>query len=443
MNQKVRKRKKSEESSVNGEEPLKPARMMSQVHSDPGIQSQNRSAAHSQKDTSEYVDFEEISQSPVASKLKIRAKGQASPSRASTLRSPPLAVKIERSDPDSELDSEQELEENENDPNEDLEPDEMELASDSEFQPLVASKGRDLLPTTASLEDEEKALASLPVSDPLKRYLLEVQRHPLLSPEEELRLALRLQNTGDLDAAKQLVSANLRLVVKIAFEYRSLYANVLDLIQEGNIGLMKAVSKYDPAKGARLGYYSSWWIRSYILKYLLDNFRLIKVGTTQAQKKLFYHLLKEKSRIEAQGLVAGPKLLAEKLNVREKDVIEMEHRLSGHGAEFSIDSPRSQGNGDSEGPNFSDLLRDTAEAVDSQLEREQLLQILFRRLPAFEKTLNAKETRLLHDRILSQDPKTLQEVADTYGLTRERARQIEARLIQKLRAFIEPDLGKN
>jgi RNA polymerase sigma-32 factor len=445
MNQKVRKRKKPDESSVKGEELLKPAGILSKLPSVKDVPNQSSSGTHFQNDASEYVDFEEISQSPVASKLKSKGKGQASPSKAPALRRPSVAAKLAPADVDSELDSEQESNENENehDFDEDLEPDEAELATDSEYQPLVASKGREPLPVSVTLEDEEKALASLPVSDPLKRYLLEVQRHPLLSPEEELRLALRLQNSGDLEAAKQLVSANLRLVVKIAFEYRSLYANVLDLIQEGNIGLMKAVSKYDPAKGARLGYYSSWWIRSYILKYLLDNFRLIKVGTTQAQKKLFYHLLKEKSRIEAQGLVAGPKLLAEKLNVREKDVIEMEHRLSGHGAEFSIDTPRSQGSGDSEGPNYSDLLRDTAEAADHQLEREQLLQILFRRLPAFEKTLNPKETRLLHDRILAQDPKTLQEVADTYGLTRERARQIEARLIQKLRAFIEPDLGKN
>ena len=159
------------------------------------------------------------------------------------------------------------------------------------------------------------------------------------TPKEEFQLAAKLAKTGDLDAAKRLVSANLRLVVKIAFEYRSMYSNLLDLIQEGNIGLMKAVSKFDPTKGARLGYYASWWIRSYILKYLFDNFRLVKIGTTQAQKKLFYHLMREKERLEAQGLLAGPKLLAEKLNVREKDVVEMEQRLSGRGAEMSLDAP--------------------------------------------------------------------------------------------------------
>src|SRR5690606_3430012 len=131
-------------------------------------------------------------------------------------------------------------------------------------------------------------------------------------------LAQRMHDEGDVDAARLLVSANLRLVVKIAFEYQNYYTNVLDLIQEGSIGLMKAVAKFDPTKGVRLGYYASWWIRSYILKYILDNFRLVKIGTTQAQKKLFYHLIREKERLEAQGYFAGPKLLAEKLDVREK-----------------------------------------------------------------------------------------------------------------------------
>ena len=149
------------------------------------------------------------------------------------------------------------------------------------------------LPTT--VESSEPELAAISPHDPLRRYLEEVRRYPLLEPSEEFALAIKLRDQGDLTAAKALVSANLRLVVKIAYEYRTFYSNLLDLIQEGNIGLMKAVSKFDPTKGARLGYYASWWIRSYILKYLLDNFRLVKVGTTQAQKKLFYHLMRERN----------------------------------------------------------------------------------------------------------------------------------------------------
>lgn len=282
--------------------------------------------------------------------------------------------------------------------------------------------------------------ASLGATDPLRRYMEEVRRHPLLEPEEEFRLAQDLQQKGDLNAAKRLVSANLRLVVKIAFEYRSLYANVLDLIQEGNIGLMKAVSKFDPTKGARLGYYSSWWIRSYILKYLLDNFRLVRIGKTQAQKKLFYHLLREKERLEAQGILAGPKLLAEKLDVREKDVVEMSHRLSSRGAETSLDTPMDS-SGESKTTQM-DLLVDDHENPDQALEREQLLTLLRDELPAFEKTLSDKELRILRERLLAEEPKTLQEIADHYGLTRERSRQIEVKVIEKLKDFLAPKFGR-
>ena len=196
----------------------------------------------------------------------------------------------------------------------------------------------------------EPDVGSISSNDPLKTYLDEIRRYPLLEPKEEYDLVVRLRDQGDVGAARLLVSANLRLVVKIAFEYRTIYSNLLDLIQEGNIGLMKAVSKFDPTKGARLGYYASWWIRSYILKYLLDNFRLVRVGTTQAQKKLFYHLMREKEPLESQGLLAGPKLLAEKLNVREKDVVEMEQRLSGRGAEMSLDAPVTQKDGKASSP---------------------------------------------------------------------------------------------
>lgn len=293
---------------------------------------------------------------------------------------------------------------------------------------LIQSADLEIVPQTESTS----------VHDPLRRYLEEMKNYPMLNPEEETALALRLKDHGDLDAAKALITANLRLVVKIAFEYKNVYSNVLDLIQEGNVGLMKAVSKFDPSQGTRLGYYASWWIRSYILKYLLDNFRLVKVGTTQAQKKLFYHLMREKERLEAQGLIAAPKLLAEKLNVREKDVVEMEQRLSGRGAETSLETPLYA---DSERQTTAkDLLVDGKESPEETLGRQELIQILKARLPEFKKRLNDKEIRILGDRLLAEDPKTLQEVADHYGLTRERARQIEAKLIEKLRDFLGPDI---
>ncbi|MCM0606814.1 MAG: RNA polymerase factor sigma-32 [Xanthomonadaceae bacterium] len=286
------------------------------------------------------------------------------------------------------------------------------------------------------LEITEKEIATVGANDPIKQYLKEVQRYPLLSAEEEFTYANKLIKTGDLSAAKTLVSANLRLVVKIAFEYRSFYSNLLDLIQEGNVGLMKAVSKFDPTKGARLGYYSSWWIRSYILKYIIDNFRLVKLGTTSAQKKLFYHLVREKERMEAQGMFAAPKLLAEKLDVREKDVIEMQQRLLTGGAEVPLDSPM----GDDSKRTFMDAMASQDESIEDNMVRTQMTDILHEQLPAFEKALSDKEKKVLHERLLAEEPKTLQEVADQYGLTRERARQIEAKVIEKLRNFLKPTL---
>lgn len=301
---------------------------------------------------------------------------------------------------------------------------------------------------TPGIESNKNDAAQLPevasrpisssISDPFKRYMEEVARYPLLEPEEELKLAMELRETGSLEAAKKLVQANLRLVVKIAFDYRSFYSNLLDLVQEGNIGLMKAVSKFDPSKGARLGYYSSWWIRSYILKYLIDNFRLVKVGTTQAQKKLFYHLLREKEKLEAQGILAGPKLLADKLHVKESEVIEMQQRLLGGGAEVSIDAPTDPSRENSS--TIGSFIVDDQEAVDARLEREQLIDRLEQHLPEFRGSLNDREKQILEARILSDEPKTLQEIADQYGLTRERARQIEAKIIEKLRKFLGESL---
>jgi RNA polymerase sigma-32 factor len=308
---------------------------------------------------------------------------------------------------------------------------------------LPESTGEDF--NDSSLEEREDhpidrspGTHAISPQDPLRRYLDEIRRYPLLDAKQEYELAIRLREHGDVSAAKALISANLRLVVKIAFEYRSIYSNVMDLIQEGNIGLMKAVAKFDPSKGAKLGYYSSWWIRSYILKYLLDNFRLVKVGTTQAQKKLFYHLMREKERLEAQGLIPKPKLLADKLNVREKDVIEMEQRLSGQGAEMSLDTPIDREEGQT--TTHKDQVQDTHESADEALAKEQLLQILQVRLPEFKKTLNDKEIRILTERLLAEEPKTLQEIADHYGLTRERTRQIEVKVIEKLRDFLKPVL---
>jgi RNA polymerase sigma-32 factor len=274
-----------------------------------------------------------------------------------------------------------------------------------------------------------KGSTALTPTDPLLRYLAEIRRYEVLSPETQQEMAVKLRETGDLNIAKALVTTNLRLVVKIALEYKSAYNNVLDLIQEGNVGLMKAVSNYDPYKGTRLSYYASWWIRSYILKFILDNFRLVKVGTTQAQKKLFYNLMREKDRLEAQGIQAAPKLLADTLNVKEKDVREMSLRLSSRGGEYSLD--QTPGEGDERAPR--DSLSDPGEAADETLAKQQLQAILADHISDFVQTLKEKERVIFQERMMSEDPKTLQEVADQFGITRERARQIEAKVVEKLR----------
>jgi RNA polymerase sigma-32 factor len=271
------------------------------------------------------------------------------------------------------------------------------------------------------------------VSDPLTAYLREVARHKLLTPEEEQELTQALAETGDIEIARKLVVANLRLVVKIAMEYRHAWQNVLDLIQEGNIGLMKAVSKYDPSKGAKLSYYSSWWIRSYILKYILDNFRLIKIGTTQDQKKLFYNLMREKERLLALGITPDVKQLSENLGVSVKAVEEMDLRLSSGGQEVSLDRPLDSAEGSS---TLGSLLRDPAAGPEEELAEGQSLEILQENLANFVKGLKERDQEIFKKRLLSEIPASLQEIADQYGVSRERIRQIEERLIQQLRVYM-------
>ena len=278
-----------------------------------------------------------------------------------------------------------------------------------------------------------KKTSALKVQDPLTLYLKEIARHKLLSPEEEKELTMELLKTGDIDVAKKLVLANLRLVVKIALEYKSAYKNVMDLIQEGNIGLMKAVSKYDPAKGAKLSYYASWWIRSYILKFILDNFRLVKIGTTQEQKKLFYNLMREKQRLLNLGLPTDVKMLSESLGVSEKAVLEMDHRLGSFGQEVSMERPLDDDGGSQ---TLGDMLSDQNEGPEGQLDGLLNLEILREHLGEFVKTLKPRDQEIFEKRLLSEIPESLQSIADQYGVSRERIRQVEERLISQLKIYM-------
>ena len=293
-----------------------------------------------------------------------------------------------------------------------------ELEIIQEILPVV-SGGTDIVP-------------SKPSDDPLKQYLKEISRHKLLSREEEEDLTKKLHETGDIEVAKKLVMANLRLVVKIAMEYRSAYKNVMDLIQEGNIGLMKAVSKYNPEKGAKLSYYASWWIKSYILKFILDNFKLIKIGTTAEQKKLFYNLMREKERLKNQGIEPDNKLISENLGVSEKAVAEMDLRLGRYGAEVSMDTPV----GDDSNSTLSDFIEGSDEDLGDALAHQQGLKILEENLDAFIKDLKPRDQDVFKKRLLSEVPPSLQSIADEYGVSRERIRQIEARLLSKLKVYM-------
>jgi RNA polymerase sigma-32 factor len=277
--------------------------------------------------------------------------------------------------------------------------------------------------------------------DPLRAYMAEVSRHPVLSRDEEHALAVRYHETGDVDAAYKLVASNLRLVVKIAHEYRRSAFSLLDLVQEGNIGLMQAVKKYDPFKGVKLSSYAAWWIRAYIIRFIMDNWRLVKLGTTQAQRKLFFNLAKEREKLLARGIEPTPRLLARNLNVEEKDVEEMTARMGSE--DVSLDQPV---RGDEEGSRQTRLDRfsDVERGADEALGDEQLKQIFREKLDAFAQTLtDEKERYIFHHRLLPPDgkePMTLQEIGDHFKLTRERARQIEAKLTARLRDHIKAEI---
>lgn len=274
---------------------------------------------------------------------------------------------------------------------------------------------------------------NLPVTtDPLTQYVREISRYKLLTLEEEETLLKELQETGDIEVAKKLVLANLRLVVKIAIEYRSAWQNVMDLIQEGNIGLMKAVSKYDGTKGAKLSYYASWWIRSYILKFILDNFRLVKIGTTNEQKKLFFNLMKEKERLIGLGFNPDNKMISESLGVSEKAVAVMDKRLSQGGSELSLEAKL-----DENGPSLADILTDKEElSMDEKLGDLQGVEILKEQLQNFLGGLKDRDREIFEMRLLSEVPASLQSIADQYGVSRERIRQIEERLIGNLKVYM-------
>jgi RNA polymerase sigma-32 factor len=284
---------------------------------------------------------------------------------------------------------------------------------------------------TDAVEVKVESGNALALRDSLSAYLADIRRYPVLSREEEHELAVRYHEEGDREAAYSLVTANLRLVVMIAREYQRAFQNLLDLIQEGNVGLLEAVKQFDPYRGVRFPSYAVWWIRAYIIRHVMNNFRLVKVGTTQAQRRLFFNLQKEKARLEAEGFKPTPERIAERLGVKPKEVIEMEMRM-GSGSEFSVDAPVS-----SEGATTAiELIPNDNEGVEKTVADREFFGLMKIKLAVFRETLEGRDLEIFDERLLAEDPLTLQDLGDRYGVSRERVRQVEEALKKRLREFL-------
>ena len=272
--------------------------------------------------------------------------------------------------------------------------------------------------------------------DSLHLYLREVGRFPMLKPDEEFELARRVQKTGDSDAAFRLVSSHLRLVVKIAMDFqRRWMQNVLDLIQEGNVGLMRAVNKFDPDKGIKFSYYAAFWIRAYILKFIMDNWRMVKIGTTQAQRKLFYNLNRERQKLIAEGFDPDAAVLAERLGVGEDQIVEMQQRLDA--SDMSLDATVGDDSGNATRMDFLPAL---GPGIEERIAGQEIASLLQDKLRDILPSLSEKEAYILEHRLLTDDPVTLREIGERYNVTRERVRQLEARLLQKLKNHLSSDI---
>ena len=288
----------------------------------------------------------------------------------------------------------------------------------TELAPVVQSEERSLVPY-----------------DPLQLYLFEIKRYRLLTREEEQALAKRVQEEQDQQAAYKLVTSNLRLVVKIAMDFHRYWTKgLLDLIQEGNVGLLQAVSKFDPYRGIKFSYYASFWIKAYMLKFIMENWKLVKIGTTQTQRKLFFNLSKERDKLIAQGFNPEPRLLAERLDVKEKEVEEMTQRLGG--GEISLSAPV----GESGKEVYGSFLPDTQMAADDRLSEMENRELLLEKLGEYRETLSGKELDIFDSRIMAENPVTLQELGNKYHISRERVRQIQEKIIKNIKKWLMEEI---
>ncbi len=289
---------------------------------------------------------------------------------------------------------------------------------------------------SAARDSSRADSGSLVPQDSLSLYFAELGKYPLLTGEEERELAILVHDHKDPDAAEKLVLSNLRLVVKIAMEYRRVWANLLDLIQEGNVGLLQGVKRFDPYRGVKLSSYAAYWIRAYILKYLIDNIRMVRVGSSRAERKLFFQLNRAKRELEREGFEPEPRLLAEKIGVKDHEVVDMENRLAQ--GDLSLDAPTRRGEGDS--ASFGDFLPSEGQAVDDFVAEADMQQTFHEYVDRFAEDLDERELRILRERLLADPPKTLQELGDEFDLTRERVRQIEKKIIGRLSEYLRENL---
>ena len=267
---------------------------------------------------------------------------------------------------------------------------------------------------------------------PLSAYLNRIDQDALLTPDEERRLALRWRRFGDRSAASRLVLGNLRFVVKIAFEYRTYGVRLLDLIQEGNLGLLVAVDRFDPDRGVRLTTYAVWWIRAYIQEYIRRSWSLVRFGTTRAEQRCFYRLRRERQRLEREGGKADPERLAAALGISTTELEAIESRITRR--DMSLDDPAYMDTDETRG----DRLADDTPGPESRLADRELSEKAREQIRAALEALDPRERAILSKRYLAQKPATLKELGASFGISRERVRQLEARAKAKLRASLAP-----
>ena len=267
-------------------------------------------------------------------------------------------------------------------------------------------------------------------SDMVRKYIGEIAYFPILSREEEFEVTRLVHEKGDRDAIRKLVLSNLRLVVKIALEYYNIYHNILDLIQEGNVGLLRAVKMYSPYKGTKFSSYAAKWIKAYIKLYLMNSRSLVKVATTQAKRRIFSNLNKEKRKLESMGIYPTPELLAKNMGVKKEEVEEVSLRLS-H-LDLQLDAPL---HGE-DGYTVMDTIA-SGENVEEIVSRREESEILSRKITDFKANLDYRDSVIFERRILAEEPETLDEIGARFNISRERARQLEARIMNTLRTSLE------